>query len=243
MSSGSSAMIFVPGPPICEHSSQYHEAARAGKGGRASSGEPAAEPLVDLGAPEQVEVTEAVADPGLGLRERERPLGRRVTAEGALERYQAVADRARPEGARQRIARHARGERRREALAQVPDARRARHPEARERRGGRAPTGPPPEPAPAARERRAVMRRPEAAQPARPPAPGVPRGAARLAGTPRDEPAHAVAEDPELVGARRPGIEQRFDEVGEVAPVLGDRAPRVVEQVERREAKVAGKCL
>ena len=125
------------------------------------------------------------------------------------------------------------------AEPQIGDARAADLAEASEWRGVRARAEQHVHPVAAALERRAVMRRAEEDELVETPQPRVARQRAVVAGAAGDEPAHAVPDEHELGQRHRPALHQRFEQLGERAPVGRDVEAAVVVQIDRRVPEVA----
>ena len=70
-------------------------------------------------------------------------------------------------------------------------------------------------------------------------APSVAPRRRAVAGAARHEPAHRVPDERDLLDLHRPRVDERLEQVGERAAVLGDVAAGVVADVDRREAELA----
>ena len=125
------------------------------------------------------------------------------------------------------------------AVAQVGDAGAADLSQARERRAVAADAEQHVDPVAALLERRAVVRRAQADQPAQRAPPTVAGRLGHVAGAARDEAAHAVPDDRQLLDGQRPGRDERLEERAQFAPVGGDVQAAVVVQPQRRVAEIA----
>ena len=91
----------------------------------------------------------------------------------------------------------------------------------------------------ALRERRAQVRRAERDDVAHQPDPPLPALAGLAGGAARDQPAHRVPDQRDLLHLDRPGRDDLLEQVGERAAVVGDVAAGVVADVERAAAEIA----
>jgi phosphoglycerol transferase MdoB-like AlkP superfamily enzyme len=246
-------MLAGPSPPV-----PPPEAAR-------QSRQPSPDLMVDRRVTEQSVVPDAARDPPPRLGDIERVLGVGMTAEGAVDGHEPVADEPRPERARQRrgsgdrMTSHAPRQRHRAwpvgpegeaiaampvlvqeaAVAQVRDSAASYLAETGERGAVRAQAERRVDPAPAALEWRAVVRRPEEHDRCELAQPAMAEPRARFAGAARDEPAHAVSEDRQLLDPARPAADELLHDAREAAAVRGDVQAGVVAQVDGRVAEIA----
>ena len=95
----------------------------------------------------------------------------------------------------------------------------------------------------ALRDRRAQVRRAERDDVPDAAGPGVPGLGALVGGAARDEPAHRVADERDLLHRHGPGGDERLEQLVQRAPVLRDVAARVVADVERAAPQVLGEPL
>ena len=126
-------------------------------------------------------------------------------------------------------------------MAKVRDPAASDFPEPRERGRVRACIEDPVDPIPAAFQGRALVGRAEEDEVAQRAEPLVARDRCVGAGAARHQPAHAVADDRELLDRHRPGFQQRLEHLGERAPIGGDVATAVVVQVDLRHRARRGR--
>ena len=126
------------------------------------------------------------------------------------------------------------------AVTQVGDAGAADLADARQRGRERRRAQDHVDPVAAALQRCAVVRRAHADQMAQELQPDVIQPCGLTAGAARDQSAHAVADDRDLVDRHRPLLLQGVELFGELSAVVGDRQPGVVVQIQRRVAQRIG---